>query len=234
MSHFFISDLHLGPNHPELFEHFRSFMQHIAPQATALYILGDFFEYWVGADLLVDYQNQIIAELANYSQRFPIYFMTGNRDFLLTADFYQRSGCHAIEDPSWIRHHNQSILLLHGDSLCTDRLAYRLYRSWSHKPSVQQQFLRLPARIREKIAHWLRGKEMTHCDDFAKDVPGAMLAELIQLQKPNIIIHGHTHYPMIELHLTAPHYTRYVLAAWGKQGNTLKLNPQGQFELVYF
>ena len=233
MTTFFISDLHLGPSHPHLFNLFSQFLSDIQPEAKALYILGDFYEYWIGLDVQTEFQQTVQHKLAEYSQQFPIYFMPGNRDFLLTAQFYQQTGCIPLNDPCWLPEH-PDVLLLHGDSLCTDNLGYRCYRAMSHLPSVQKLFLKLPLSTRLKIAEKLRGNNLMHDDNLARDIPHTQLAKLIADKQPSVIIHGHSHYPLIELQLKHPHYTRYVLAAWGAKGNTLMLDEKGEFEFLYF
>ena len=123
----FISDLHLSAERPAIGALFLDFLRTRAPRAEALYILGDLFEYWIGDDaaVLPEYQTLIAGLRALTQGGVPVYVMHGNRDFLLGSGFEQQTGCRLLPDPSVISLYGENTLLMHGDTLCTDDVAYQ-------------------------------------------------------------------------------------------------------------
>ena len=240
MSTLFISDLHLSANQPGITTLFLHFLNHQARQAKALYILGDLFETWIGDDHQTPFNTRIITALkALVASGVTTYFMPGNRDFLIGRRFIQQTGCHYLPDPSVIDLYGQSVLLTHGDSLCTLDKNYLRYRRWSRYRLWQSLFLQLPVALREKIAHRLRGIEHSITPEN-KDQYDVVMSHLFQCldQHPNttLIIHGHTHQPCIQLiQRESQLIKRFVLSDWqNSQGNVLVALPNLNFELVYF
>src|SRR3989344_7547309 len=116
----FISDLHLDSSRPQTTALFLHFMQNEALKAEALFILGDFFEYWIGDDDRSSFNEHIKAALREAVEKgLPIYFMHGNRDFLISSTFARECGLQLIEEPYLINLYGRPTLLVHGDSLCT-------------------------------------------------------------------------------------------------------------------
>ena len=142
----FISDLHLCESRPELIKAFTHFLKHTAAQANALYILGDLFEYWAGDDAIeVGIHAQTISALNELSQQgVSVYLMHGNRDFLLGDPFPKPTNTTILPDPSLISLHGKSILLSHGDTLCTDDVAYQQFRAEVRSDTWKAQFLNKP------------------------------------------------------------------------------------------
>jgi UDP-2,3-diacylglucosamine hydrolase len=236
----FISDLHLSAHQPAMTRLFLHFLNHQARQAEALYILGDLFETWIGDDNQTRFNTTIIASLeALVAAGVTTYFMPGNRDFLIGRRFIQQTGCRYLADPSVIDLYGQSVLLTHGDSLCTLDKNYLRYRRWSRYPSLQWLFLKLPLMLRQKIANRLRRIEHTITPEN-NDQYDVVMDHLLQClnQYPNntLIIHGHTHQPCIQLIQHESHWIkRFVLSDWqDSQGNVLVALPNQSFELVYF
>src|SRR5262245_11662961 len=139
----FISDLHLSEERPQANERFFSFLEEQARGAGALYILGDFFEYWIGDDDLAWPFNAVIAgSLRGLSQSgVPLYFMHGNRDFLVGSGCCKATGAQLLDDPTVVELHGEKTLLMHGDTLCTDDLDYQNWRRTARSSAWQAGFL---------------------------------------------------------------------------------------------
>lgn len=127
----FISDLHLCATRTHITRAFLEFLQHIATQAKALFILGDLFEYWAGDDDVEDvfHQDIIQAFCSLASAGVPVYLIHGNRDFLIGQAFCTQAHITLLEDPTIVELHAERVLLSHGDALCTDDLAYQSFRN---------------------------------------------------------------------------------------------------------
>ncbi len=240
MSTLFISDLHLSANQPAITQRFLHFLTHQAQQVEALYILGDLFDTWIGDDNQTDFNKTIITALAALvASGVTTYFMPGNRDFLIGRRFIQQTGCQYLADPSVINLYGQSILLTHGDSLCTLDKNYLRYRRWSRYRIWQSLFLKLPLGLRQKIAYRLRRIEhpITPENKDQYDVVMPYLFQCLnQYPDTQLIIHGHTHQPCIQ-HVKQANksITRFVLSDWhNTQGNVLVALPDQRFKLVYF
>jgi UDP-2,3-diacylglucosamine hydrolase len=238
MSIYFISDLHLSPEAPHLTEKFFEFLRDHAREASALYILGDFFEAWIGDDAITPWHETIAKALHDVSQQgVTIYIMHGNRDFLLGQGFIAGCGAHFIAEPYLANVHDQQWVLLHGDVLCLKDVKYQRMRYFFRKRWVQGLFLSLPRRLRQKIALWLR--QSSHKEAAMPldryDATLEALHALFQQFPQATVIHGHTHQPSIHwIGAESGWQRRYVLSDWGKQGNMLIYRPDEGFRLSYF
>ncbi len=234
----FISDLHLDPGHPELTAIFLNFLNTQARQADALYILGDFFEVWLGDDD----QNAFTATLSHALKALtqsgvPVYLMAGNRDFLLGQGFAQPSGCQLLADPTVIDLYGTPTLLMHGDILCAQDTDYLRFRRFVRNPVIQWLFLSLPLFIRRKIAAYLRKQSSLKTDSNylrISDATEAAIQQAIRDHQAELLIHGHTHRPCLELHYANLPFKRIVLSDWGGWGNALIYQPDQLYRLVYF
>jgi len=237
MSTWFISDLHLAPQETRITAGFLDFM--LEPQAgDALYILGDFFNYWIGDDVQDPYIEQIQQVLKATAERgVQIYFMHGNRDFLLGETFCQQAGMTLLDDPTLIELGGEPVLLMHGDSLCTQDLAYMEFRKMARNPEWQAQFLGQP--IEDRIAYAQKARAESQSSNSMKDdaimdvTPSEVDRELINANCFRII-HGHTHRPHVhQWQIDGHDYERIVLGDWYEKGWYLKVN-NGHFDLVSF
>lgn len=223
----FISDLHLSPATPQTLAALLGFLAGEARQADGLYILGDFFEYWIGDDAAKDStlplypMIQAVAEglRALSSAGVPVFFMHGNRDFLLGDHFAQSCGMQLLADPTLITCGSLRVLLSHGDALCTADADYQQLRQQLRNPLWQQQFLAQPLRQRQQIAQQLReqSQQAGQQKEYGlMDVSSAAVDALLrQFDYPPILIHGHTHRPGQHLHQVDEHCCqRIVLADW--------------------
>lgn len=223
---FFISDLHLHATRPEITKRFFQFLQEEAKEAKALYILGDFFEAWVGEDAMDAHDKSVIQTLKNYAQKVPTYFMQGNRDFLCNEDLIKKMGLVFLPDPSLVKLNNKRVLLMHGDSLCTLDVSYQRFRRFVRHPIVIWLYLKLPLGIRQKIAGQLRnpGKRPVR-DARIYDVTQEAVEKMGEQFYFDYLIHGHTHKPGIHEFIQHERTVkRIVLGDWGKVCTILKWN----------
>ena len=235
----FISDLHLAPERPEMIRLFERFVDDVAVHADTLYILGDFVEYWIGDDDKAVGIEPVFAALDRLHQAGTmIRLMHGNRDFLIGQKLARRYHFDVIDDPYIGNFSDQPAMLMHGDLLCTDDLAYQNYRRKARSKTVQRIFLLLPLFLRERIAQSLRGTSEKATSDKPADIMDVnqqTVEETMRKAGINILIHGHTHKPGIhEFELDGKKVKRIVLGDWYKDGNYLRINDNREFELVKF
>lgn len=222
----FISDLHLSHERPEKLALFHVFMAGPARRAEALYILGDLFEFWIGDDDSSPSHAEVIASLAALSgSGVPLFVMRGNRDFLLGRRFERMAGAQLLDDPTRIELYGRPTLLLHGDSLCTQDLAYQRYKRRVRNPLVTGLFLALPYAARRTIAEWLRRGSrdaMQHKPEAIMDVDAEAVAQCFNAHDVAQIIHGHTHRPGVhDLYCAGRSVQRIVLGDWYETDSVL-------------
>lgn len=216
----FISDLHLDPSEPTITDAFKKVLSGPARQAEALYVLGDFFESWIGDDDRSLFNRDIIHSLRHFTEttKVPIYFMRGNRDFLIGQRFGKETGVILIQDPTVITLYGKRILLLHGDLLCTLDAAYQAFRKKRSRPIFKIITHATPLFIRRKIATLMREKSKQHqnkIDQLIMDVCPHEVDTFFKQYKADIMIHGHTHRPAIHSN------HRIVLGAWHERASML-------------
>ena len=226
MHSIFVSDLHLAPERPQASQTFFAFVRDSAPQAAALYILGDLFEYWVGDDDLVDPFNSAVADaLRGLSDKgIAVSFMHGNRDMLVQDKFATRCGARLLADPVLLEDlHGTRTLLMHGDTLCTDDIEYQKFRSYARDPGNQRQFLAQPLEERRRQALRIRAEsernKLSKSMEIMDVTPAAVEKALRAFGYPRLI-HGHTHRPARHVHVIDGHACeRWVLTDWyGRAG----------------
>jgi len=233
---YFIADLHLAQNRPDITACFLSFLKNEAIQAEALYILGDLFEYWIGDDddsLFIHQVAQGLNTLKNSGVK--IFFIHGNRDFLLGKHFADKAGMILLPEIDLITIYQQQIVILHGDTLCTNDLAYQAFRKKSRSWWWQAIVKSLPLFVRRKIAKNYRIKSAAATAVKAQEIMDVTEEEVLNTFKAynsQLIIHGHTHRPYIHsLEVEGKYAQRIVLGDWYEQGSWLKFNKNG-FELL--
>ncbi|MBA6412069.1 UDP-2,3-diacylglucosamine diphosphatase [Parahaliea sp. F7430] len=217
-STWFISDLHLDPSRPAITRALGEFLD-ARRDCQALYILGDFFEAWVGDDDDAPLAAEVADMLAAFSAAGPaLYLMQGNRDFLLGPDFCQRVGATLLPDPSVIDLYGSPVLLMHGDSLCTADQEYQQFRQMVRSPQWQAQLLAQPLADRRALADKLRGMSQEANSNKAEDIMDVTPSEVEQAlleHQVSCMIHGHTHRPKRHQHRNGQ---RWVLGDWGSRG----------------
>lgn len=221
----FISDLHLSPTTPDLNALACEFL--LANQnVKTLYIMGDIFDTWLGDDLVesaFDSFNQTLKQLSRGGT--DIYLMAGNRDFMLGHDYARQVGATLLPDPTLIELAGKRVLLMHGDSLCTDDESYQRYRRVVRNRFLQWCFLKLPNRKRQNISDRIKAKSAMQKqgkDIGIMDVNQQAVTEAIEKYSADILIHGHTHRPAI--HSLENNRHRIVLGDWHNQASFLKFS----------
>jgi len=234
----FISDLHLTQQNPHLLSLFERYIDTHC-QCDALYLLGDIFEVWLGDDdnsRLNEQVGEMLQALSAAGTR--VYFMAGNRDFLLGDAYASRYRITRISEPHILQLNHAKIALLHGDHLCTDDEQYQTFRDMVRSERWQKEFLSMPLDQRKAIARDLREKskaaQMQKTDEIM-DVNQDAVVDFFKQTSVDGLIHGHTHRPhRHELKLPDNKTVwRHVLADWRDQGHYLSYS-EGQFTDHYF
>lgn len=212
----FVSDLHLSPDLPKTTEAFFGFLRNQARKTKALYLLGDIFEYWAGDDDLADtFHRDVIDALHDVSDRgVAVYWIAGNRDFLVGEAFARACGIHLLSEPHVAEIAGKRVLLLHGDAQCTDDTAYMAFRSQVRDPEWQRAFLARSLAERKAIISGMReGSRQAQRDKpmAIMDVNAGEIADLFEAYAVPLMIHGHTHRPQIHEH---DGRIRHVLPDW--------------------
>lgn len=228
----FISDIHLNPKRPDSFARFEGFMDQAARRLQRLYILGDMVDYWVGDDG-ADAIGQGRAEVAlrrAVDAGVEVFFMRGNRDFLIGDDFARRTGCQLLADPSVTAlpagdDGERRFLLTHGDALCTDDVEHQAARAEMLSVKWQFAFLQQPLDARIDAAAAMRRQSESRKQRTSAammDVNPAAVEELMRRHRIDAVIHGHTHRPAVhQLTVDGRPAWRYVLGDWHKKPSAL-------------
>ena len=218
----FISDLHLQAQPPETFELWLAYLRHC--QADALFILGDLFEVWIGDDAAFDrapgeapqagFEGQCLEALGQASGRMKVYFMRGNRDFLLGARFLAACGVVDLDDPAVLVFQGKRYALSHGDALCLDDISYQAFRAQVRTQAWQSEFLARPLAERAALARAMREQSEARKRAGAVYADADLLAtrELLAATQATTLIHGHTHRPAD--HTIGEALSRVVLSDW--------------------
>ena len=224
---FFASDVHLASDTPAaraIMARFLSFLERARREATAVYLLGDIFESWVGdEDLgLTEYQPVFAALRDTVHAGVPVYFMAGNRDFMVSDRVLAELGLQPLPDPYVLRTRTWQFVLSHGDLYCTGDAAYQRFRAKVRDPQAQARFLKLPYWLRRLIARWLRwrsqGRRYDARTQAITDVDVATVEDEARDQGYATLIHGHTHRPATHDHIVdGIHVERWVLADWSAE-----------------
>ncbi|MHB8346537.1 MAG: UDP-2,3-diacylglucosamine diphosphatase [Acidiferrobacterales bacterium] len=232
MATLFISDLHLSAERPAIVELFLRFLQVRGAGAEALYILGDLFEYWIGDDAAAQsgYQPVLDGLQTLTGAGTPVYLMHGNRDFLLGTGFEETTGVRLLPEPAIIDLYGEPVLLMHGDSLCTDDIEYQKFRTMVRDPAWIGRFVAKSVAERQTIVRNLR--------ETSKAATAAKNPEIMDVNQSEVelvmaghhirrLIHGHTHRPALhEFPLNGQTARRAVLGDWYDHGSVLVCMPE--------
>ena len=227
----FISDLHLQPSEPATFDAWRAFLRgevagapDASPVADALFILGDLFEVWVGDDVLdsddpaAPFWRACADAIAERARLTPVFFMAGNRDFLIGPVASERMGWQVLSDPTVLQLGQHRTLLSHGDALCVDDTDYQAFRNTVRQNAWQQDFLSQPLADRLRVARDLRERSQARKNELGNDpslwadVDHAAAAQWLRQARAHRLIHGHTHRP--GQHAWGEGLKREVLSDW--------------------
>jgi UDP-2,3-diacylglucosamine hydrolase len=229
----FISDLHLSPARPAIADRFLRFTAAEARSASALFILGDLFDRWLGDDAAEDpFNRRLLDALRGLAERgIAVRLMHGNRDFLFSAGAARAGRLELLPDPSLQDLFGTRTLLMHGDLLCTDDLRYQRYRARVRRPGVIRAFLGLPRAARHAIGGGLR--RVSETEKRAKapvimDVNAGAVEDTLRRHGYPRLIHGHTHRPGRHVHVVDGHACeRWVLADWYERASYLRCDERG-------
>ena len=224
MNRYFISDLHLDESRPKTTRLFQTFIKQIIKENvndTEIYILGDLFESWIGDDYDNPFHDEIKLLLTSMSNSgIKVFFLFGNRDFLIGETFLSETGIELLDDPALLTINEKRVLITHGDQMCLDDHDYQNFRAMVRNPEWQQEFLSFPISKRLKIAG--EAKDASKQSKQEKvieimDVNEKAVAAIFNEHQIDLMIHGHTHRPMKhEIVLDGKAYYRYVLGDWAK------------------
>lgn len=235
----FVADIHLSQDEPAITAGFISFLRRQALRADALYILGDLFEVWIGDDDPNSLHEQVATALRQLNENgVPCYFIHGNRDFLLGERFARLAAMQLLPAEQIVTlYDNQRLLIMHGDTLCTDDAGYQRFRRQVHQRWLQCLFLALPISIRQHIANRMRKNSRQANRRKAleiMDVNQQTVEQVMERYQVRHLIHGHTHRPAVHrFTLNQRSAERMVLGAWHLEGSMIKVTPQGA-ELIAF
>ncbi|MET3068086.1 UDP-2,3-diacylglucosamine diphosphatase [Atlantibacter hermannii] len=238
MATLFIADLHLSTEEPAITAGFLRLLEGEARTAEALYILGDLFEAWIGDDDPNPLHAAVAAAIrALVESGVPCYFIHGNRDFLIGMRFARQSGMTLLPAEKVLTLYGERVLIMHGDTLCTDDVGYQRFRAKVQQRWLQTLFLSLPLFIRQRIAAKMRaGSKASNQtkSDAIMDVNQQAVSEVMRQHHVRHLIHGHTHRPAIhDLQIEGHPARRYVLGAWHQEGSMIKASENG-IELLFF
>lgn len=229
----FISDVHLSEFYPHITSTFLYFLEHTAAQADVLYILGDFFDAYLGDDDNSDLIQTIVSAFVTLTDKgVPVFLMPGNHDFLISKKFAARSHITLLKDPCVVRIYDQPILLMHGDSLCLKDHWHQRFRKLIHNRFLQKLFLFLPLFFRKKISlsfHRDNEQRYQRATSNLMEITEETATTLMKKYNVNRMIHGHTHQPAIHV---LSNGERMVMDSWHSHGNYLEIDQTGAAKLV--
>lgn len=231
-----VADLHLQRAQPRTLAAWTHYLTHST--ADAILILGDLFEVWVGDDALDDphsFESACAIVLERTARRRPVYFMAGNRDFLLGPRMMRTSAMQPLADPTLLHWHALRLLLSHGDALCLGDVAYQRFRAISRNPAWQAALLARPLSERRLIGQNLRSESQAQQATGAvyADADAALTAQWLDASAATHLIHGHTHRPAT--HSLSDGRSRIVLSDWHLDeppSTTASSNPSPRAEIL--
>jgi UDP-2,3-diacylglucosamine hydrolase len=232
MSTLFISDLHLEAERPDIGNQFIEFLKTEAMEADDLYILGDLFEAWVGDDDPNTHYAKIKMAIRKVVDKgVPVYFMHGNRDFMIGRQFANETGVEILKDPYPVTMYGQKALLSHGDAMCLDDVQYQRIRKMTRDPDWQASMLAKPLKERLRIAEEARRQSLEQTLNLSMnimDVSQDEVRRVITEYGVDVLLHGHTHRPDVHtIDLGNRRAKRIVLGDWYSQGSVLRWDLSG-------
>lgn len=234
----FISDLHLHPTEDQITKRFNAFIEWAALNTKAVYILGDFFHAWAGDDEQDSWSNAIAKRLKWLSdQQVDIFYMHGNRDFLLGERFAKSAGLTILSEPTLISLGNSRVLLVHGDRYCTNDKSHQRFRKITRTHWFKRFFLLLPLKIRLKLVNKLRQHSQSNIKKTTAEMDVVLkpMIEHMDIYSVTELIHGHTHKPGLRNHVyNKKIYSQYVLSDWDDSPSILCYCGANGFEFGHY
>ncbi|MCM2679262.1 UDP-2,3-diacylglucosamine diphosphatase [Echinimonas agarilytica] len=234
---YFLSDMHVSDQRPDITRALVNFLSGQARQADAVYLLGDVFDYWVGDDYLTDAVKIVKNALKELSDSgVSLFFIGGNRDFLVGKRFSRETGCTLLDEHSVVDLYGTPTLIMHGDTLCTLDVDYQAFRKTSRSWWWQLFMCNLPLFVRTKIAEKLKRRSKSSKSmksEMIMDVTAEEVSLQMRQHKVLTLIHGHTHRQAIhQFSLDESPATRIVLGDWFSSGNVLACTPDGTMNFI--
>ncbi|MDA0679501.1 MAG: UDP-2,3-diacylglucosamine diphosphatase [Proteobacteria bacterium] len=232
MTTLFVSDLHIEVDRPDIANQFLQFLETEALNADALYILGDLFEFWVGDDDPNEHYAWIKQGLRKLTKKnIPVFFMHGNRDFMIGQDFADETGITILTDPYIVEVHGENVLLSHGDIYCTDDIQYQAVRKMTRDPKWQATMLTRSLEERISFSEQARADSKAHGDNIDQaitDVNQAAIKSALRQANVTLMLHGHTHRPAVhEIEVDGKQARRIVLGDWYEHGSVVRWDRNG-------
>lgn len=228
----FISDLHLHPDEPDILQRFKQWVDWAVLNTRTVYILGDFFHAWAGDDTLNDWSRDIAHQLLRFkAQHIPVYFIHGNRDFLLGQRFAEEAGIVLLTEPVCLTMNHTRVLLVHGDRYCTHDKAHQWFRRLTRNRLFVFLFLCLPKQWRINIVVRIRQHSKSHqpANLLMMDVVLDALRAHAEKYRADVVVHGHTHRPCMIDRAEGTHtFKHIILSDWEEKPHVLCYNiPKG-------
>lgn len=233
MTYLFIADLHLSPDHPRLVRGFLALLEHYQNKNTQLYILGDWFNAWIGDDYTAPWLDEIVQQLKQFTDAGnQIYFQVGNRDFALGQKFLNKFNGQLLPDIYTLNIGNKRFRLEHGDALCTDDISYQRFKKIIRNPIILGLLKTTPLSFRQKLANGFRKKSRDAQQNKSYEIMDVNQQAVEQaLHETEVLIHGHTHRPCIHDVDGKP---RIVLGDWREKTSEamlLEVDGNGDYKL---
>lgn len=223
-----IADLHLSPDRNDISQCFYQFLIDNQHQHDTLYILGDLFEVWVGDEDESPFVNDIAKAIHNFSKHTPVYFIHGNRDFMLGKRYAQKAGMTLLPESHLVEYFGHKVLFMHGDQLCLDDIEYQKFRRISRSWLWHAFFKLVPTSYKRKLAKKIRAKSKQQQQYKSLEIMDVAVREVERVMAESnceLLIHGHTHRPNI--HHLQNNKQRVVVGDWYQQGSVLTLTSDG-------
>ena len=222
----FISDVHLHPNDAALMQRFDAWLDWAMTNVRSVYILGDFFHVWAGDDTVDAWSGRVADRLARFTDHgIAVYFLPGNRDFLIGKRFMQRAKMTPLVEPFLLSFGETRVLLTHGDGYCRDDKLHQWFRWLTRNRWFVRLFLSVPRRLRLMLVQGVRKRSMRWVEPSRCDVVVSSLLDEAARYDADVVIHGHTHRPMMKEHARAGRQVRHVvLSDWDSTPSILCYN----------
>lgn len=232
----FISDLHLHPDEPLIIERFEKFLRWAATHTQTVFILGDFFHAWSGDDCMDNWSRGIAEKLAFLAaQGVKVFYLHGNRDFLLGAKFATQACLQIISDPYGIEFNGQRVMLTHGDQWCTKDTAHQQFRKMTRNRWFPKAFLMLPRQLRQKLVNQVRtiSSQKGPIAMYAQGIDSNTMLQASDTFPASVIIHGHIHQPgMHVFEYQGQKIQQYVLSDWDDNPSILCYDSSDGFYFI--
>lgn len=214
----FISDLHLHPKDKDIQHRFNQFIDWAKKSTKSVYILGDFFHAWVGDDDINDWSRSIAGQIHSLTAcGIRVFYLHGNRDFLLGKSFAALAGWQMLTEPAFIQLGEQQVMLVHGDGYCTKDKSHQRFRWLTRNNVFSFLFLRLPLSYRQSLVNKVRERSMTSSTKTVEEMDVVAESVISDMERHQVrtLIHGHTHKPGLTLYNhQVNELARYVLSDW--------------------